>query len=161
MALIVTAPDEIYSIENSNNTKIFLAGGITNCPDWQSELIEMIQNHRALANGVTIYNPRRKDFPIEDPSASETQITWEYNHLRDADAVIFWFSRGSLNPIVLYELGMWGNSRNRNFVVGIDSEYERKQDVILQIELAKPTCKLVYSLEAIREWIVYLMLGKF
>lgn len=106
MALIITAPDEIYNIKNSHNIKLFLAGGITNCPDWQSKMIDELKNV-----DITIYNPRRKNFPTDDPNASEEQITWEYAHLKTADIISFWFSRGSLNPIVLYELGMWGNSR--------------------------------------------------
>ncbi len=137
MALIIEAPNEVYSIENNNNLKLFLAGGITNCPDWQSYAIDQIKDIEDL----TVYSPRRKDFPIDDPNASEEQITWEYNKLAEADITLFWFSRGSLNPIVLYELGLWGNAKidedDRGYVfVGIDEEYERKQDVIIQTNLA-------------------------
>jgi hypothetical protein len=39
MALIIEAPNEIYSVENNKNINLFLAGGITNCPDWQKEMI--------------------------------------------------------------------------------------------------------------------------
>lgn len=147
MALIIEAVNEIYSLENNGNLKVFLAGGISNCPDWQSILIDDIKDIAHL----TIYNPRRKNFPIGDPNAAEEQITWEFNHLRDADIVIFWFSRGSLNPIVLYELGMWGNSNNRLVIVGIDSQYERKQDVVIQTQLARPDVVLADSLEEISE----------
>ena len=38
------------------------------------------------------YNPRRKDFPINDPIASEEQITWEFEHLKNSDIIIFWFA---------------------------------------------------------------------
>ena len=132
MALIVEAPNEVYSLENNRNRKVFLAGGITNCPDWQKELIEKLKD----VDGVTLYNPRRADFPIGDPNAAEQQITWEFEKLKEADIIVFWFSRGSLNPIVLYELGMWGNSRAVTTVIGIDPEYERKQDVEIQTKLA-------------------------
>jgi len=145
MAIIVEAPNEVYSLENSRNIKLFLAGGITNCPDWQSYVVGEL---RDLEN-LTIYNPRRKNFPIKDPFAAEQQITWEFNHLRDASMVLFWFSRGSLNPIVLYELGMWGNSVDRPTIVGIDPEYERKYDVILQTQLARPEIEIYYSLQEV------------
>lgn len=150
MALVIEAPNEVFNIENAKNVKVFLAGGITNCPDWQSELIEKLK----YLPKVTIYNPRRANFPIDDPNASEEQITWEYIHLQNADVVVFWFSRGSLNPIVLYELGMWGNSRaGRPMIIGIDPEYERKQDVVIQTVLAKPDAVFVDNLDLIAEGI--------
>jgi len=155
MALIVEAVNEVYSVENNENVKLFLAGGISNCPDWQAVLIDDI---KAIPN-LTVYNPRRKNFPIGDPNAAEQQITWEFNHLRDADVVIFWFSKGSLNPIVLYELGMWGNSNNRPMIVGIDEGYERKQDVEIQTRLSRPNIPIVYSLEEMSEKI-YDLLGQ-
>lgn len=126
MALIITAPDEIYSRENFKNIKIFLAGGITNCPNWQLDVIEKLKHKR----GITVYNPRRKDFDITDVNAIETQITWEYIHLMNSDIIFVWFSTGSLNPIVLYELGRWVNSRDIPTIIGIDPSYERKEDEI-------------------------------
>ena len=133
MATIIEAPNEIYSIKNNRNKKLFLAGGITNCPDWQSNMVQLLEPIQNL----TVYNPRRKNFPIHDPNAAEEQITWEYNHLRDSDIILFWFSRGSLNPIVLYELGRWGNSSDKPIIIGLDEEYERKQDVIVQTMLSR------------------------
>lgn len=143
MAIVIESPNEIYSLENYKNLKMFLAGGITNCPNWQSYVINELKD---LSN-LTIYNPRRKNFPIDDPSASEEQIIWEYNHLRDADILFFWFSRGSLNPIVLYELGMWANSSDIPVFIGIDPKYERKQDVYIQTKLARPDVIIYDSLE--------------
>ncbi|HRT03411.1 MAG TPA: nucleoside 2-deoxyribosyltransferase domain-containing protein, partial [Candidatus Diapherotrites archaeon] len=147
MAQIVEAVNEIYNIDKSLSKKLFLAGGITSCPDWQSEIIEMIKD---LPN-LIVYNPRRKDFPINDPNSAEVQISWEYEHLRDADIISFWFSEGSLNPIVLYELGRWGNSSNKEIVIGIDPKYERKKDVIIQTKLSRPDVKIVDSLEELSE----------
>jgi len=66
----------IESPENYSNKPdrmaIFLAGGITNCPDWQSEIVDSLQNF-----DITLLNPRRKKFPINDPGASKEQISWE------------------------------------------------------------------------------------
>ena len=143
MALIIEAPKEIYSLENERNIKLFLAGGISNCPDWQSKVIEVLKD----SDGLTVYNPRRKEFPMDDPKAAEEQITWEYQHLRDADVIAFWFSRGSLNPIVLYELGKWGNSTDKEIVIGIDPEYERTQDVEIQTMLSRPEVDIIYDFE--------------
>jgi len=148
MAIIIESPNEIHSLENYNNLKMFLAGGITNCPDWQSYVVNELRD----IEGLTIYNPRRKNFPIHDPKAAEEQIIWEYNHLRDADILFFWFSRGSLNPIVLYELGMWVNcSSDIPAIIGVDPGYERKQDVYIQTKLARPELIIHDSIEEMIE----------
>jgi hypothetical protein len=140
MAKVIEAPNE-YA--NTNIKSLFLAGGITNCHDWQQDLIKYFEQ----VDELIIYNPRRKNFPIDDPGASLIQITWEYDYLKTCDILSFWFARGSLNPIVLYELGRWGNSSDRPIVVGLDPEYERKQDVIIQTKLSRPEIVIVYSLE--------------
>jgi len=149
MALVIESPNEVYSLKNQNNLKIFIAGGITNCPDWQSILIDSLKD----IPDITLYNPRRKNFPIGDPKIAEEQITWEYNHLRDADIIVFWFSKGAINPIVLYELGMWGNSRpEKKIIIGCDAEYERIQDVEIQSRLAGNN-EFHFTLESISDTI--------
>lgn len=49
---------------------VFLAGGITNCPQWQQEVIDRLQGYEIEC---TILNPRRANFPIGDPSAAREQ----------------------------------------------------------------------------------------
>ena len=141
MAKIIEAPKEYFL--KKGESSIFLAGGITLCPDWQKEIIGLIKE----TPNLVIYNPRRANFPIDDPDAAEEQITWEYNYLKSSDFLLFWFSKGSLNPIVLYELGKWGNSSKRPIFIGMDKKYERQKDVIIQTKLARPEIKIVYSLE--------------
>jgi hypothetical protein len=151
----IEAPDSLDSIKLPPT--IFLAGGITNCPDWQTDFVATLAR---LFNGTTnihytILNPRRSNFPINDPTASEAQIVWEYEALHLADIIVFWFAKGSLNPIVLFEYGshltrlkylhalQWREIPNTCFstklqyiVVGCDSEYTRINDVIIQTQLA-------------------------
>ena len=127
----IEAPERYLTGELS----IFLAGGITNCPDWQQEMVKLLKDL-----DIVVFNPRRKDFPIGDPKAAYEQIKWEFEFLDRADMILFWFSRGSLNPIVLFEYGKWlMNTRNKTnykpIFVGIDPEYARKQDVHIQTEL--------------------------
>lgn len=137
---VIEAPSREY---DDRPHRLFLAGGIVNCPDWQSELIEQLQDNPDL----TIYNPKRVDYPMDDPEAAEEQITWEYDYLRDATSIAVWFSRGSVNPIVLYELGKWVNSRTETpAFIGIDPEYTRSQDVLIQTRLARPELEIVHSL---------------
>ena len=49
---------------------LFLAGGITGCPDWQKEMIHLLNDEPIL-----IYSPRRKNFPIHNPNAAYEQIS--------------------------------------------------------------------------------------
>jgi hypothetical protein len=149
MSIVIEAPNEVYSLENQSNIKLFLAGGITNCPNWQSKLIKHIEHPY-----LTIYNPRRKKYPTDDPKIAEEQITWEFNHLRDSDAISFWFSNGSINPIVLLELGKYGLSSDKKIFIGIDKEYERKEDVIIQTKLARPNIQIVFSIDELAQQII-------
>jgi hypothetical protein len=149
MLEIIEAPNKP---QEENELKLFLAGGITNCPDWQAELIEKMKAEKKeydkyLLDQVTVLNPRRKNFPIDDPNASVEQITWEYKGLRESDIIVFWFSKGSLNPIVLYELGKHGTSQPTKIVIGCDEEYERISDVEIQTKLARPEQEIVYNLD--------------
>ncbi len=141
---------EAVTEENGNGFRLFLAGGITNCPDWKSILIEKIKNTN-VETDLDIYNPRRKNFPIHDKEAGLEQMKWEFKRLKQADMTIYWFSRGSLNPISLYELGMWGNSRTTPVIIGIDEKYERSNDVITQTTLARSNVPIVDSLDKITE----------
>ena len=119
---------------------VYLAGGITGCPDWQQEMTQLLN-----ATDLTLLNPRRRHFPTDNPNTAREQIVWEYNALRDASAILFWFPRETLCPIVLYELGAWSMT-DKPIYVGVHPEYERRQDVEIQTELTRPDVKVVYSI---------------
>jgi hypothetical protein len=142
MAKIITAPEKEIQPDRNKN-KLFLAGGITNCLDWQSITVNFLKE----IPDTTIYNPRRQNFPMDNPNAAEEQIKWEYEHLKKSNIIAFWFSRGSLNPISLYELGKWGNSSSIPIIIGVDDEYKRKKDVIIQTKLARPQIKVQESFD--------------
>lgn len=129
---------------------VFLAGGITGCPDWQAEL-------RGLVNPElprTLLNPRRADFPIGDPNASETQVEWEWRHLRRATTILFWFPAENAAgcPIALYELGAWSMTDKR-IAVGVEPGYVREADVRIQTRLARPEVPVVSTLQELAEWV--------
>lgn len=147
MAIIIEAVNEYYGLSKQQMKKLFLAGGITNCPNWQKDIISKIKD----IDNLIVYNPRRNNFPIGDQNAAIQQIVWEYEHLESADIIVFWFSNGSLNPIVLYELGRWGNSTKKDIIVGIDTEYERKQDVVIQTLLSRPDTRFVYTIPSLAD----------
>jgi Nucleoside 2-deoxyribosyltransferase like len=112
---------------------VFLAGGITDCPDWQQEARELLADWPGV-----ILNPRRRDFPINDPDAATEQVAWEFDHLERADVVLFWFPPSSSpQPIALYELGRHA-ALDKLLAVGTDPEYLRRADVLLQLRHARP-----------------------
>ncbi len=133
----IEAPNEVQIQSNS----VFLAGGISNCPDWQSEIMEAFKKEK-----ITLLNPRRVDFPMNETSAAQAQIEWEFRHLNLADAILFWFPKETLCPITLFELG--AQSRNQKpLFVGIHPDYQRRQDVEIQLQLARPDIEIVYDLK--------------
>jgi hypothetical protein len=112
-------------------TNVFLGGGITGCPDWQSEVVELLHDVPGI-----LLNPRRSgDF---SESMADEQITWEYHALRTAETVFFWFPKETMCPITLFELGVFTQRKNVRLIVGTHPEYVRRFDVIKQLELARP-----------------------
>lgn len=112
--------------------KFFLAGGITNCPEWQIELLGKLKKQPAI-----FYNPRRPEGfePSKTGEHARIQIQWEHERILDSDFVVFWFSRGSDNPIVLFEYGKQLARDPWNIILGIDPEYPRAFDVKEQTSL--------------------------
>lgn len=133
---------------------IFLAGGITGCPDWQKDVVAQLHDVERL----DVLNPRRANFPIHDPSAAEKQIEWEFNHLRKATAILFWFPCETLCPIVLYELGAHSMTSKQLFV-GTHPDYPRRQDVEIQTRLMRSDLQIHHSLEdltkEVRDWALH------
>lgn len=117
---------------NQTTDILFLAGGITGCPDWQAEVVAALGD----VDDLTILNPRRANFPIDDPTAARAQIEWEARHLTRANIISFWFPKETLCPITLYELGTWTNKAPSLFI-GTDPEYARREDIIIQTGLRR------------------------
>ena len=130
--------------EKPKYKSIFLAGGIVDCPDWQSEVVEKFRKYK----NVTVLNPRRKSFVINDKNVNNEQIGWEYENLRSSDVLLFWFSVGSVNPIVLFEFGS-AMERDACIFVGVHPEYVRKQDVEIQSKLRHPELVIHSSIESL------------
>ncbi|MFI8458526.1 nucleoside 2-deoxyribosyltransferase domain-containing protein [Kitasatospora sp. NPDC085464] len=119
---------------------VFLAGGITGCPDWQATAARMFGDDE-----VAVLNPRRSSATSPIPVAD--QIAWEYRHLHRAAVVLFWFPRSvdSVQPIALYELGMHAG-RGTPIAVGVDRNYLRRRDVEIQLSLARPELTIHHTL---------------
>ena len=154
---VYQAPDKVdwASALNPSKKSIFLAGGISGCQDWQSDMIEELKkiDDDGLVNlgGLIIFNPRRDDFDLTDESATIEQIRWEHKCLEKCDICSFFFpASDSVQPITLYELGK--HMGKHHSVVGIQEGYLRTEDVKIQLALDGDTCA-IYSTykEAIRE----------
>lgn len=120
--------------------KVFLAGGITKVFDWQS----LVSNELSEME-ITLFNPRRHNFDVSKKEESRIQIEWEYNKLREATDIIFWFSHETIQPISLFELGS-ALERNQKLYIGVDPRYERKMDVEIQTFLSGKNIKIHSSL---------------
>ena len=118
---------------------LFLAGGISNCPNWQATVRDRLQKS---CPELVLFNPRRETY---DTTSSDRdfvlaeQIKWEHVHLHLATAILFWFPSESVCPISLYELGTWsimGPRQQTRVFLGTHREYTRRRDIQLQLELA-------------------------
>ncbi len=116
----------------NENYSLFLAGGISNCSNWQDKVVSGLKH-----SPLILLNPRRKNFPMDAPYQSQRQIEWEHQHLQMADAIMFWFCKETLCPITLFEYGKW-LVMDKKLFVGCDPEYERLIDVKIQTRLERP-----------------------
>jgi len=135
----IEVPSDYY-LSELPRPSIFLANGIVDCPDWQKKMVDRLSDC-----SCTLLNPRRENFPIEDPNAAWEQIAWERQALHKADAVSFWFPKDTLCPIVLYELGCH-SEREVPIFVGTEYGYAREIDVEIQTTLARPEVCVVHRL---------------
>lgn len=149
---LITAPSR-QKEKRENHTSIFMAGGITDCPNWQQEMIDELDNEKNLV----LYNPRRDAWDMTNPNATQEQIEWEFTNIHNCTGVSFWFPCETLCPIVLYELGKISNSMIPIFV-GCHPEYKRLQDVRIQTKLLRPgICVHTSFADLIQEIRDYLM----
>jgi hypothetical protein len=125
---------------------VFLAGGISECPDWQSEMVELLKG-----TDIILFNPRRRNFPIDDPNAAEEQINWEDHYLFHADSILYWFCEETLQPIVMNEHGQYARTLKPIFV-GIHPNYQRRLDIELRTK--RPDVKIVYNLQDLAEQVI-------
>jgi len=116
---------------------IFIAGGISDCPDWQSDMVAHID-----CSIYDVVNPRREAGFDRTGVTAEEQITWEHRALGLVDACIFWFPCETLCPITLLEYGKMLERASRHsirLVVGWHPDYARAFDLKIQTRLEMST----------------------
>ena len=107
----IDAPSNKKPIDNS--VKVFLAGTIdadTGSEDWQHKICKKIEDTTDNKYRITIYNPRREEFPDSGSSEVRRQIKWEHKHMDDADLIVMNILEDSKSPISLMEIGMYAES---------------------------------------------------
>lgn len=125
---------------------IFLGGGITSCPIWQSQMVKLLEN-----TNLVVVNPRRENFDINDSTLTEKQIEWEFRYLQRVTGRMFWFPHETLCPITLFELGKWC-VKGEPLFVGCHPDYKRKVDLEVQLRLERPwACEISHSLEELAD----------
>jgi hypothetical protein len=160
MKQYIEAPNYSIEIARLNPEEcLFLAGSITGAEDWQKDLaFKYIDPNRVeylrLIDHYNVFNPRRENYNGLDPKLEQEQITWEYHCIHHCKHILFWFAKETLAPITLFELGSVLHTHDHsNISIGIDPEYKRKNDVIIQTRLRNPhlATRIVFSKEELIE----------
>lgn len=119
---------------------IFLAGGVTYSPNWQKEALEML-----AGTDLIVANPRRDEIISAVGDTARQQIIWEFENLKSAKVVLFWFPSAE-TIITFLELGKELARKSRIFV-GVDPDYNRRFDIETQVHLELPSAVIYTTLD--------------
>ncbi len=130
--MLYTSPEPLP--DAFERVPVFLAGGISNCPDWQSDVLRFIDTER-----FDVINPRRLGGLAKEGSDAREQIRWEFMALEQAQIVLFWFPKASICPIALLEYGKFLERCTKEgirVIAGYEPGYQRAFDLEEQTRLA-------------------------
>ena len=147
---VITAPEKF---DSSDKIVVFLAGGISNCWNWQEEVIKNIEESGEDTNNLVICNPRRSSFDMANPYEQIRQIEWEFEMLELCDIFSMYFCESeSVQPICMYELGRNLLKKENTWIcrdktqtllmlpistcITVEKGYPRINDVLIQTKLA-------------------------
>ena len=132
---VITAPE--YYVPTRDEITVFLAGGITNCENWQKEVIDYLKSlPEEKTDKLVIFNPRRDKWPKNsDTEEIRRQINWEAEYIMKSDIFSMYFANTdkSDQPICFYELGRYANSRHD--IVSYQEGFKRALDVEIQTSI--------------------------
>jgi hypothetical protein len=144
----IKAPE--YYVHKDEHRTIFIAGGISNCENWQATMPELLAETE-----LVLLNPRREGFDITNPLMEQEQIEWEHLHILEADSYLFWFCEETLCPITLFELGkIIGLFPLKPIFVGTHPKYARHRDIKFQMLLMRPEIHVVHTLSGVTDQVV-------
>lgn len=143
---------------------VFLAGSIEmgKAEKWQDRIANELMDCE-----VVLFNPRRDDWDAswkQDPTPGtkfHEQVSWELEHIRKSDLVVFYFDPNTQSPITLLELGYVIGSGMQAIVCCPDG-YFRKGNVIISSGLTGLPVVNTFEelLSSLREWIEEYRVGK-
>lgn len=146
--IIITPQSSIQNIKE-NSVKCFLGGGITNCRNWQNEVIDCLNDLSKVydLSDLVILNPRRQNFDINKIKA-EDQIKWQFINIQKSNLFSMFFCGGtdSPQPICFFEYGKQLVERaNRlgTLICTVEKDFVRFEDVCVQTHLMYPTSQIV------------------
>lgn len=116
---------------------VFLAGSIEmgKAVQWQRHLYNYLQDLP-----IEVFNPRRGHW---DPNVTaeakhldfRRQVNWEWEALKDATVICFFFDHETMSPVTMLELGKWLNSDK--VVVCCDKRFWKGGNIHLVCEYEK------------------------
>ncbi len=132
----IKAP-EYVEFDRDEAITIFLAGSIEmgKAEPWQERLAAELSDYDCV-----LYNPRRTDWDsswVQDPTLGtqfNKQVTWELEHINEADLVIFYFDPATQSPITLLKLG-YALGSDIPVVVCCPDGYFRKGNVVITCDM--------------------------
>ena len=147
--MLVINPQSKQQYVGGNTVTCFLGGGITNCRDWQKEVIEELYNLEKQFDltDLVILNPRRQYFDVNKIKA-EDQIKWQFNFINISDLFSMFFcgDTDSPQPICFFEYGkqlVKRKNKVNTLIVTAEKTFKRIDDVIIQTKLMFPNVNLV------------------
>ena len=123
---------------------VFLAGGITNCWNWQKPMAVLVSYYLEMATPLTwlidnppfvIASPRRETGFSHEGNMAIRQIRWEHKALASSYTKSYYFTRDAMQPISLLELGKH-LANPKDIFIAIEDGYCRQLDVRVQSDLA-------------------------
>jgi len=140
--MIYRSPDPLPWVFFSQS--IFVAGGISDCPNWQDDMVALIDSER-----YDVVNPRREGGFDRTGETAKEQIAWEYQALSHIENCIFWFPKETLCPITLFELGKMLEKAYKDpaikLAIGWHPEYARAFDLGVQIGLMNMKKQIIHA----------------
>lgn len=131
---VVTYPEKYERKEG--DIAVFLGGGISDCPNWQEDVIDYLKLHNLNLENMVILNPRGDESKILN--FDEKQV-WDFDNLNEADIVSFYFCANATQSTSMYELGrhlaLYGCGYHDKIVVSIENGFKKSNVLNDQCQL--------------------------
>lgn len=146
---LVTCPEDfqLSSYFSKFAIPVFLAGGVIPDNDWRDEVIAYFKENWKHNKGIVFFSPVRPTCNFNDVDDLRKQIEWEQKYMNSYGMLVsFYFPDSQYHqPMSFYELGRclgkrtqdaFANWLGNDVLVSVHKDYFRKNDVIIQTEVA-------------------------